>query len=109
MSADSCFKDASRAYKQADLKLAEQHLKVALTIDPRHVKSLILKGVIYNARGKYDKAVDVFDLALEVDPANGLAFGELRHRKAPFVLYLYIVVSYSMVITDQIVEGSCIE
>lgn len=74
-SVSSLFREATAQYNAGLLDEADATLVRALTAKPTHVKSLILKGVIHNARQRYDKAIEKFDAALRVQANNGLAFG----------------------------------
>jgi tetratricopeptide (TPR) repeat protein len=74
-SASSLFREASALYSGGKVDAAEATLARALAANPDHVKSLILKGVIHNARQRYDKAIEKFDHALRIEPSNALAFG----------------------------------
>jgi tetratricopeptide (TPR) repeat protein len=73
--ASQLFREASAQYANGQLDEADATLVKALRSNPSHVKSLILKGVIHNARQRYDKAIEKFDMALRLQPQNGLAFG----------------------------------
>lgn len=73
--ASQLFREASAQYSNGQLDEADATLVKALRSNPSHVKSLILKGVIHNARQRYDKAIEKFDMALRLQPQNGLAFG----------------------------------
>jgi Flp pilus assembly protein TadD len=73
--ASTHFREASALYSSGHLDDADAALVKALRANPTHVKSLILKGVIHNARQRYDKAIEKFDMALRQQPQNGLAFG----------------------------------
>jgi len=65
------------AAKRGDLAGANNHWDRILDLDPRHLVSLIEKGVLLHGLGKLDEAVQCFAVAREIAPENELVVSNL--------------------------------
>ena len=61
---------ALSAWKSGDAKKAESAFEKALSIDPRHVKSLVNLSRVFIEQKRYDAASDRLALAGEIDPES---------------------------------------
>ena len=62
------------AWKNGDLSKAEQAFEKALTIDPRHVKSLVNLSRVFIDQKRHDEAVDRLTRASEIEPESHEVF-----------------------------------
>jgi tetratricopeptide (TPR) repeat protein len=62
------------AWKNGDLSKSEQAFEKALTIDPRHVKSLVNLSRVFIEQKRHDEAVDRLTRAAEVEPDSHEVF-----------------------------------
>jgi Tfp pilus assembly protein PilF len=62
---------------------AEAELRTALALQPRYVPALVNLGNLCEQRGERAAALEAYDAALAVDPANALALSRLPHLKPP--------------------------
>ena len=62
------------AWKNADLSKSEQAFEKALTIDPRHVKSLVNLSRVFIDQKRHDEAVDRLTRASEIEPESHEVF-----------------------------------
>ena len=58
------------AWKHGDLTKSEQAFEKALSIDPRHVKSLVNESRLFNDLKRHDDAIDRLSRAVDLDPNN---------------------------------------
>ena len=54
---------------------AEEQCLAAIATEPRFVDTYNLLGMIHASSGKYQKAVDTFNKAIEIDPKNPMSYG----------------------------------
>jgi Flp pilus assembly protein TadD len=62
------------AWKAGDNRTAESAYEVALSIDPRHVQSLLGLGRVLIEEGRADEALQEIEFAAEVDPSSSQVF-----------------------------------
>jgi tetratricopeptide (TPR) repeat protein len=60
---------------------AEQELRWGLSLDPRHVPSLVNLGNLHEQRGERAKAREAYEHVLEIDPDHALALARLPDLK----------------------------
>jgi tetratricopeptide (TPR) repeat protein len=59
------------AWKSGDFSKAEMAFEKALSIDPRHVKSLVNLSRVFIDQKRHDEAIDRLTRAAEIDPDSG--------------------------------------
>jgi len=71
----------NRATAYLKLKAYSETLKdcdKCLELNPKFIKAYIKKGAVYFATQQYQKCIEVYTQALEIDPTNAEAMEELR-------------------------------
>jgi protein O-GlcNAc transferase len=58
------------AWKSGDLSRSELAFDTALSLDPRHIKSLVNESRLFNAQNRHDEALARLERATEIDPEN---------------------------------------
>jgi tetratricopeptide (TPR) repeat protein len=57
-------------YNQKNITLAIENAERALSYDPKHANAWSNLGIFYSAIGRYDKTVNAFQKAVEIEPQN---------------------------------------
>src|SRR5438094_4157322 len=68
---------AVQAHRAGNLAEAEKRYKQILAVDPRHVDALRLLGLVAQAVGKNDVAVELIRQALKFHPRSAEAWNDL--------------------------------
>lgn len=81
-SADALTLDAYRLRQQRALPQAQGRLQQALAIDPHHRRALIEMGILYEALGMPERALVLYERAVERDPQRTDIVDRLTAMKA---------------------------
>jgi len=68
---------AIRRHEAGELRAAEHAYRVVLQSDPRNTRALNMLGILVAQKGHWDKGIELFRQALEVDPDFGDAWANL--------------------------------
>ena len=63
-------------FQKGDLPRAQGRLQQALDLDPHNVRALLELGLLYEKLGRPDRAIVLYERALEIEPSNT----EVTHR-----------------------------
>ncbi len=80
-SADYYFKKGLEMDKKGDYPYASYYYIRALEIDPEHIKALINLGTMYYEFELDERAIEIFEEVLKLDPTNEIAKENLKILK----------------------------